>query len=181
MIQALPSYWKGTLFRSRTEARWACFFDAVGLKWEYEPEGYKLGDGTPYLPDFWLPEMQMWVEVKPGTGATPSEREKVQGLVVGTQSRCLILGGAPWPTSFPLCWPADIPDGYEWWDVCFSDAYTIGRADGSPRMYTDPYEDDAETCNPDVAAAMTTARRMDLKEPDAGRYLPLGWEGITPI
>jgi len=42
-------------FRSRLEARWAVFFDTLGVKYEYEKEGYDL-DGTWYLPDFWLPE-----------------------------------------------------------------------------------------------------------------------------
>ena len=46
------------------EARWAVFFDALGVKWEYEKEGFELEDGTRYLPDFWLPERGVWVEVK---------------------------------------------------------------------------------------------------------------------
>lgn len=51
-IKAIDTEYKGYLFRSRLEARWAVFFDALGLKWEYEPEGFDLGDGTYYLPDF---------------------------------------------------------------------------------------------------------------------------------
>ena len=41
-IQALPAVYKGIMFRSRLEARWAIFFDHCGMKWEYEPQGYKL-------------------------------------------------------------------------------------------------------------------------------------------
>jgi hypothetical protein len=51
-IQALPSCWHGTRFRSRTEARWAAFFDFMGIGWEYEIEGFGLPDRTRYLPDF---------------------------------------------------------------------------------------------------------------------------------
>jgi len=40
------------------------FFDALGIKWEYEKEGYDLGPAGWYLPDFWLPEQQCWVEIK---------------------------------------------------------------------------------------------------------------------
>ena len=47
---------RGYLFRSRLEARWAVFFDALGIQWEYEPEGIVLSDGTHYLPDFYLPD-----------------------------------------------------------------------------------------------------------------------------
>ena len=36
------------------EVRWAVFFDACGVDWEYEPEGYDLGNGLYYLPDFLL-------------------------------------------------------------------------------------------------------------------------------
>lgn len=40
------------------------FFDAMGIKYEYEPEGYDLGELGWYLPDFWLPEHRWHVEVK---------------------------------------------------------------------------------------------------------------------
>lgn len=64
MIKAIETRYKGYRFRSRLEARWAVFFDALNLEWEYEKEGYDLGDGTYYLPDFWLPELEIWYEVK---------------------------------------------------------------------------------------------------------------------
>lgn len=60
----------GCRFRSRLEARWAVFFTELGLQWEYEPEGFDLGELGFYLPDFLvkgfpdLPET-IWVEVKP--------------------------------------------------------------------------------------------------------------------
>ena len=67
-IRAIETEYKGYLFRSRLEARWAVFFDACGVKWEYEPEGFDLGDGIYYLPDFLLhdvsPYENLWVEVK---------------------------------------------------------------------------------------------------------------------
>lgn len=64
MIKAIETKYRGHLFRSRLEARWAVFFTALGVKWEYEKEGYELPDGTRYLPDFWLPHLSLWVEVK---------------------------------------------------------------------------------------------------------------------
>lgn len=69
-IQAIETRYKGYRFRSRLEARWAVFFDHLGIEWEYEPQGYVLSDGTPYLPDFWLPKFDggMYVEVKPNGG-----------------------------------------------------------------------------------------------------------------
>lgn len=69
-LEAIPTKYKGYTFRSRLEARWAVFFDALGIKWEYEAEGYKLSDGAYYLPDFWLPTFDggMFAEVKPEGG-----------------------------------------------------------------------------------------------------------------
>lgn len=53
-LKAIQTEYNGYLFRSRLEARWAVFFDACGIEYEYEPEGYDLGNGLMYLPDFLL-------------------------------------------------------------------------------------------------------------------------------
>ena len=53
-LKAIETEYKGYRFRSRLEARWAVFFDACGVKWEYEPEGFVLPNGQHYLPDFLL-------------------------------------------------------------------------------------------------------------------------------
>lgn len=63
-IKAIQTFYKGYKFRSRLEARWAVFFDALGLKWEYEPEGYELPDGSWYLPDFRI-NSKYSIEIKP--------------------------------------------------------------------------------------------------------------------
>ena len=52
MLKAIDTRYKGYRFRSRLEARWAVLFDACGYQWEYEPEGFDLGNGIYYLPDF---------------------------------------------------------------------------------------------------------------------------------
>lgn len=41
MIKAIETKYKGYRFRSRLEARWAVFFDALGVRWEYEIEGFE--------------------------------------------------------------------------------------------------------------------------------------------
>ena len=63
-IKPIETRYKGYRMRSRLEARWAVFFDALGIDWEYEKEGFDL-DGIYYLPDFWLPDLKVWVEIKP--------------------------------------------------------------------------------------------------------------------
>jgi hypothetical protein len=71
-MKAIETMYRQYRFRSRLEARWAVFFDALGVKWQYEPEGYVLDDGTPYLPDFLTEDfigtdqipMPTWFEIK---------------------------------------------------------------------------------------------------------------------
>lgn len=63
-MKAIETVYKGYRFRSRLEARWAVFFDAAGIKYLYEPEGFEMEDGTKYLPDFYLPDMNTFFEVK---------------------------------------------------------------------------------------------------------------------
>jgi hypothetical protein len=54
----------GVLFRSFLESRWARAFDDAGIEWRYEPMRFFQGNRS-YLPDFWLPELDVWAEVKP--------------------------------------------------------------------------------------------------------------------
>lgn len=70
-IKAIETRYAGCHFRSRLEARWAVFFDALGIKWEYEPQGFEtewrlsLEEGViRYLPDFYLPDAGCYAEVK---------------------------------------------------------------------------------------------------------------------
>jgi len=63
-MKAIETIYRGYKFRSRLEARWAVFFDAIEIEWEYEKEGYDLG-GEYYLPDFYLPYWECFIEIKP--------------------------------------------------------------------------------------------------------------------
>jgi hypothetical protein len=104
MIQAIQTAYKGYHFRSRLEARWAVFFDALGLQWEYEPEGFALPDGSRYLPDFLLRDNRktpdLWIEIKPAKHI--AEKEILPFFKFAceiTKQRenvgCLVLTGVP--------------------------------------------------------------------------------------
>lgn len=56
--------YSGRIFASGLEARWAILLDLLGLNWDYEPCHYQLSPKIWYLPDFYLPELQIWLEVK---------------------------------------------------------------------------------------------------------------------
>lgn len=84
MHRAIETRYRGYRFRSRLEARWAVFFDALGLKWEYEPEGFELPGGGRYLPDFLLHAVKgmppVYVEIKAPKPMTAHESEKLQAF-----------------------------------------------------------------------------------------------------
>lgn len=63
-IRAIETAYNGYRFRSRLEARWAVFFETLGVQWEYEPEGFALPSGRWYLPDFYVHNLG-WFEIKP--------------------------------------------------------------------------------------------------------------------
>jgi hypothetical protein len=98
-IKAIETRYKGYRFRSRLEARWAVFFDAIGWRWEYEPQGYALPSG-PYLPDFRLPDLGLWVEVKGGGTDTPDDWALCRELAIGTSSPVAMLFGEFCPVRF---------------------------------------------------------------------------------
>lgn len=65
-MKPVKTEYGGACFKSRLEARWAVFFDSLNVRWEYEPEQFKLPSGDVYTPDFLLPERRIYLEVKPG-------------------------------------------------------------------------------------------------------------------
>lgn len=103
MIQAIPTQYAGHKFRSRLEARWALFFDLLGIPWEYEREAFALTvDGKPagFTPDFWLPDQGIWFEVKPETGAFDEDTllavaKKFKAFIEASGSAIHVAFGTP--------------------------------------------------------------------------------------
>lgn len=103
-MKAIETKYKGYRFRSRLEARWAVFFDGLGLRWEYEPEGFDLAGADWYLPDFWIPlpgshhpGAGYWIEIKRQGEPSAEEQEKVAALAKETGHNTILLAGNPWP------------------------------------------------------------------------------------
>jgi hypothetical protein len=123
-------------FRSRLEARWAVFFDSLGIPWQYEPEGFNLGEAGAYLPDFLIrPNTAdaLWFEVK-GRFPTEDEIRKAQALSVGTGIRsCVYFGpiGMPAPADlYELSFDqyGDREDSWRWDDETGWHTYPCGPA-----------------------------------------------------
>ena len=66
-FQPIETRYAGCRFRSRLEARHAVLFDQLGIRWEYELEGFYIGRRR-YLPDFRLTDSGTWIEVKGSEG-----------------------------------------------------------------------------------------------------------------
>ena len=101
MIRALTTRYAGRRYRSRVEARWAVFLDACGIAFAYEADGYSLPSG-PYLPDFWLTDFQVFLEIK---GQPPSEveREKCAELAEASERNVMLAVGQP-DERFQILW-----------------------------------------------------------------------------
>jgi hypothetical protein len=95
-IKAIETHYKGYRFRSRLEARWAVFLDAMHVKWYYEHEGYELSSGW-YLPDFWLPELGLHIEVKPDGNCIHADS------FLNTVGAILVTNGMPDEVCFLHC------------------------------------------------------------------------------
>lgn len=99
IIKAIETTHYGVRFRSRLEARWAIALTELGWKWEYEPEGFDLGCGLLYVPDFFVyghlgRAYGIWLEIKPFEPNT-SELIKARELAVRGQTSCVFGIGPP--------------------------------------------------------------------------------------
>ncbi len=123
-ILAIETEYNGIRFRSRLEARWAVFFDTLGVVYEYEKEGYSLPPipmegirpdkigALQYLPDFYIPAQRafpkpLWAEVKGVMGK--HDAEKLTRLCYHTKIRGTFLRDvphvAPCDRAFDGCYP----------------------------------------------------------------------------
>ena len=107
MIKAKPTVYKNIPFRSRLEAKWAIFFDEMGIDYRYEPGIYKVpinGYFMKYCPDFALlnvktqQEIQLpiYVEIK-GVNHYYEIDEKNRKILesFGSSNSLLVLGSFP--------------------------------------------------------------------------------------
>lgn len=125
-MEVLEIEYNGYKFKSILEARWAVFFDAAGIKYEYEPEEFELEDGTKYLPDFYLPEIYrgkgkygLWVEVK--SLMNNYDEDKINQFRKQQNKDVLVLGEIPNAETYE-----DIVDYYrDDFGIGYDDNYTF--------------------------------------------------------
>ena len=104
----IQTVYKGHVYRSRLEAKYAVFFDRLGIKYEPEPEIFMIDAGGFYIryqPDFVLPDIKsteefprpLYVEVKGKdrySDIYETERIKIEGFA--KDHALLVLGNMPY-------------------------------------------------------------------------------------
>lgn len=101
-MNAIQTTYNGRCFRSRGEARFAVFCDACQLRYVYEAEGFWLEEAGKYLPDFLLPGLNLWFEVK----SEQPERKailKCECLAAETLKRVAMSCSSPGLETMILC------------------------------------------------------------------------------
>lgn len=145
-MKVIQTRYNNRYYRSRTEARWAVFFDAIGINYEYEPEGFMLNDGSLYLPDFYFPDQKMYGEVKPD-GYNPESDIRHQKFVEEGDVRLVFFIGAPGKRSqviFELIDSTNTPDPptrdfFDHTGIAFGD-FIFGKYDEFLYTWSDEYE-----------------------------------------
>lgn len=127
IIPAIETRYAGCLFRSRLEARWAVFYDSLGIEWRYEPEGFDLKDLGWYLPDFWLPELGLVIEIKPDSDFREETLQKLRLAAEALNARTGLLfygdiprgdPAEPYLTSAYAVSGGEWQDSEYWWCEC---------------------------------------------------------------
>lgn len=167
-MKAIETSYKGYKFRSRLEARYAVFFDAMGIKWRYEIEGFVLPSGEYYLPDFWLPEFNggMWVEVK-AEEFTEEEKAKCYELCFGSKKNVWLANDTPDLTCYEVFYWVDEPPY-----VMEGDGIpNADEAEGGNRMFAmSGYGQVGKTINPEYLNFMGEQLPAAIKAAKEARF-----------
>lgn len=93
---AREAVFDGVLFRSTGEARWAVFLKHLGVDYEYEESTFQVAPSTLYTPGFFLPRLDVWLDVKPAYSPRREiERYKADMFAGQTNARVWLSNGSP--------------------------------------------------------------------------------------
>jgi hypothetical protein len=137
-VKPIETVYKGYRFRSRLEARWAVFFDAIRVSsWQYESQGFDLGHSGAYLPDFSVQGLlePAWFEVKP-VKPTEQEIDRCAALAYQSGRRVFMLCGQPYHGEHETIYihPWNGPLGYRTVELVVWPSYgVVGMVDPEDR------------------------------------------------
>lgn len=118
-ITSQPTPYRGTWFDSRTEAKWAVVWDLLAMEWR--PDPIKIADysGRGFIPDFYLPQLELYVEVASDDKHRQAVKtDRCKALADATGKAVFLTKGFPGPG-------ADLPllDG---WGFYLPHPHTLG-------------------------------------------------------
>jgi len=112
-IKTKPTFYKGVWFDSRTEAKYALAWDLLGIRYKIEEEKYTDHEGRGFIPDFYLPDYQLWVEVASDRPEAQARKiPRCHALADATSQAVLLTKGFPAESdATPLCagWGFHLP------------------------------------------------------------------------
>jgi hypothetical protein len=106
-VSGIPTTYRGVQMRSRHEARWAAFFDALKWPWVYEPI-----DLSNYIPDFIMSfgPGDLLVEVKPREEDIALAKSKIEcsgwtkEAIIVVDAESPLIGSMLWWDQGEPCW-----------------------------------------------------------------------------
>ena len=173
-MKVIETTYKGLRFRSRLEARVAVLLDEAKIKYLYEPEGFVFEDGTTYLPDFYLPNMDMFLECK-GIMSDKDET-KMCNLAKETGKEIVIFGSdlIPWIGFY-------VDDRQEWYPTyekgpgLITDCGFIAKCNKCHQVYFAAINGDwsCKCCGYHTEYNYATCKFLYDGEPDLLNYEPI--------
>lgn len=118
-MKARRTMHKGIEMRSRLEALWAAALDNAGIGWVYEPIAFS-GSGGQYLPDFFIPSLGLYLEVKPVDEVEANYRHAwLRRMEIIWESEpaaaLMLVAGHPEPEAHQAY--GNDADGKGWWET----------------------------------------------------------------
>lgn len=95
LANSLPVFYGSQRYQSKLEAKWAIFFDTLKLSFSYEPKGFRLSSGQLYIPDFWIPAWDRYIEIKPFRERHANAWMKCIRLQQESGIRVFLISGEP--------------------------------------------------------------------------------------
>ena len=123
LIAAKPTHYNGVIYRSRNEAKVAIFLHEAEIQFEFEPQGSTQHGLFYYKVDFFLPEMNWFIEVKPRKylkeGITREAKIKALTLAERTGIPVAFCFGINWSHKDPCIDPLLVVDPHRNWYADF--------------------------------------------------------------
>lgn len=118
VTDAIPTEYRGIMFRSALESAWARTLDHYGITdWQFEPETVRLESGQRYVPDLWIEGLRTWIEVK---GPHMQRADKARAFAREQGPSVIVLLG--FPAIERNLGPAARPHSMQWLDAHGYDA-----------------------------------------------------------